>query len=288
LRGAPRREFSSGAAGDFFGAKTRRFVAFPKLWNARGGCRGVFRIMTLWVGWFVSAVFAHGADLSLASARQAQAKLGPEIWSQVIRIENQARLSRYPSSLHALVFEVAGILWIYTEGEGTQSFSLHLGRLAEEKADFGPLLRDLDPGFARWSVVPEDAPAPVARRGALRNGCFIESLAALRTRRERGELVPHARLLSYYFLPGSGHRGHTVLAYDTDQGVEIVDPLAATTERRFSLALAGDALNLAQALAGPLVAKARWVAVDTAVPRRAQVAGAGGLAGGNPDDATAW
>jgi len=85
---------------------------------------------------------------SLAHARQARALLGPAFWSCVLRIENETRGGAYAPMLHALVFEFAGRLWFYTDANGTQSFSLHRGRLAEEKADFGPLLRDIEPGFA--------------------------------------------------------------------------------------------------------------------------------------------
>lgn len=237
---------------------------------------------------FVGVAFARGADLSFADARQAQAKLGPEIWSEVIRIENGARLSRYPSSLHALVFEVAGILWIYTDGEGTQSLSRYVGRVAEEKADLGPLLRAIEPGFARWTVVPDSVPAPAPRRGDLRNGCFIESLAALRERRERGEVIANARLLSYYFYPDVGRPGHTVLAYGTGHGVEVVDPLAAIRAREFPPVLADDPLSLAQALAGRDVARARWLPLD--LPTGGRLFSDGGLiaGGGGWGDVTAW
>ena len=235
----------------------------------------------------VGAVFAHGADSSFANARAAQARLGPEIWSEVIRIENSARVSRYPSSLHALVFEVAGILWIYTDGKGTESLSLRLGRLAEEKADLDPLLRAIEPGFDRWSVVPDNKQAPAARPGPLRNGCFIDSLAALRDRREHGEVVANPRLLSYHFYPGSGKPGHTVLAYGTDQGIEVVDPLLSDQVRQFPSKLADDALSLAQEFAGHGVAQARWVRID--VPTAGGIFLGGGVVGGGAfADTTVW
>jgi hypothetical protein len=231
----------------------------------------------------VGAAFARGADPTFLSARYAQAKLGPEIWSEVVQIENTAHLSRYPASLHALVFEVAGILWIYTDGQGTESLSLRVGELAAEKADLSPLLRAIEPGFVRWKIVSTDRLAPV-RGGKLRNGCFIESLAALRERRERGEVVANARLLSYYYYPGSGRPGHTVLAYATDRGMEIVDPQAVNQTRQFSPTLADNALTLAQALAGASVARARWIAVDR--PTGDGIFSAGGVGGGEFGDTT--
>ena len=114
--------------------------------------------------WLLSLLFfaavALRADGSLADARYAQVLLGPGIWSCVIRIENDSRFSAYPRVAHALVFELDGVLWFYTDTDGTQSFSLYKHRLAEEKADFGPLLREIDRGFTSWKVVPSDAPAP--------------------------------------------------------------------------------------------------------------------------------
>jgi hypothetical protein len=86
---------------------------------------------------------------------EAQTRLGTEVWSQVIRIENKTPAKGFPKVVHALVFELADILWFYDVAHGTQSFSMHKGRLAEEKADFAPLLRDIHAGFGRWTVVAE-------------------------------------------------------------------------------------------------------------------------------------
>jgi hypothetical protein len=210
----------------------------------------------------VGAVFAHGADSSLANARRAQAELGPETWSEVIRIENDAPASRYPRALHALVFELAGILWFYSDTDGTQSLSLHRGQLAEEKAGLAPLLRAIEPGFARWSVVPATASAPRARRGELPNGCFIESVAALRERLAHGAEMVGAQLLSFYVDVETGRKGHTVLACETAQGIEVIDPAHPAVVRRFSAELGADALRLARAFAGGDVAKARWVPLE--------------------------
>jgi hypothetical protein len=206
----------------------------------------------------------------------------------VIRIENEARVSRYPSSLHALVFEVAGILWIFIDGEGTQSLSQYAGRLTADKADLGPLLRAIHPGFARWSVVPDDRPSPKVHPRELRNGCFIESLAELRARRERGEVVMNARLLSYYYFSSAGRAGHTVLVFATDRGLEVVDPRAPRPVREFSPVLAGNALGLAQELADGGVAKARWVDLDQPSGGGLFSGGAIAAGGGSVDDVTAW
>ena len=160
-----------------------------------------------------------GADHSLVNARRAQALLGSDVWSEVIRIENDARNSRYPRSLHALVFELAGILWFYTEADGTQSFSLHQGQLAAEKANYAPLLRDIEPGFTRWTAVAADVAAgnSLPPEAPLPNGCFIESYAALRMLVARGVPVREPRLLSYYAQGKVRQAGHTVLAYAVDR-----------------------------------------------------------------------
>ncbi len=214
---------------------------------------------------FVFAIAALHADDSLAHARRAQLLLGGDTWSRLLRIENRAAASAYPPVVHALVFELAGLLWFYTDRDGTQSFSLHRDRLAEEKADFAPLLREIEPGFVAWREVSRAA-AEAALAGAaaeaLPNGCFIESVAALRRRVLFGTATRNPRLLSYYVETAQARQGHTVLAYDTREGVEIVD--AARPERVFVFAreLRGDALALARALDGPDVVKARTLALS--------------------------
>jgi len=194
------------------------------------------------------------ADDSLAHARQAQAMLGPDVWSQVIHIENAARRSPYPSTLHALVFELEGVLWFYSDRDGTQSFSLQRGRLAEEKADFGPLLRDIDQGFTRWSVVAGADSAAKAARGPLPNGCFIQSVVASRG---LGAGADQLQLLAYYVRTSSGLRGHTVLTYKTRGHLAVLDPERPLQAQEFSEALSHDALTLARAVRGGDVVGAR-------------------------------
>ena len=70
------------------------------------------RIIMLLSIWLVGAGISFaGQGSGLASARQAQVLLGSEVWSQVIRIENTGSTVRHPRVVHALVFELAGILW---------------------------------------------------------------------------------------------------------------------------------------------------------------------------------
>jgi hypothetical protein len=226
----------------------------------------------------VSLLFATSlvAASSLEHARRAQALLGPQVWSQVITVRNSARQSPYPRVVHALVFELVGILWFYTDVNGTQSFSLHRGRLAEEKKDFGPLLRDIEPGFERWVPVARGAASvsewprtpladarshvalPATFSEPLPNGCFIESVAALRQRLNRGLAVEDPRLLSFYVPNSAGKMGHTVLAYESGGSVEVVDPSQPGQPLIFPPATAREPLALARALEGSAVVKARF------------------------------
>ncbi|HEX2855781.1 MAG TPA: hypothetical protein VHO24_21270 [Opitutaceae bacterium] len=219
---------------------------------------------------------------SLEHARQAQELLGPGVWSQVIRIENKNAASAYPKQLHALVFEIAGILWIYTPADGTQSFSLHRNRLAEEKADLQPLLKAIEPGFVAWQAVPAAAPR-TSKRVALPHGCFVESVAALRAQVARGVEVSNPQLLSYYVRTTAGQQGHTVLVYETGEGVRVIDPQEARALRRFPRSLADDPVALARALHCGRVAQARWIPLDMPVMREVAEALAVGAETPPPD-----
>lgn len=222
--------------------------------------KGVPRFLRFLLVLFVSGLLAR-ADASLASARLAQRLLGGETWSQVIRVENEGRSRRYPRIVHALVFELAGILWFYTATDGTQSFSLHRGRLAAEKADFAPLLRDIDAGFTRWTVLPAAPTGPI-EAGPLANGCFIESVAALRDQLADGVAVLRPQLLSYYVPRPGGVLGHTVLAFETRGRVRVIDPAQPRASRDYPLSLAADPLELARLVGGPRIATARWVPIE--------------------------
>lgn len=203
-----------------------------------------------------------GAPLSaqtpLDDARRAGGLLGAAVWSQVIEIRNDNRRSLYPETVHALVFELAGILWFYTDADGTQSFSLHRGRLAEEKADFAPLLRGIEPGFSRWTVLPAE-PGRSGGGATLKNGCFIESVVELRARVARGARAGAPRLLSYYAKTFSGQEGHTVLAYEVDGRTEIYDPSRPQAKFAFPARRGREPLALAQSLDRREILGARYL-----------------------------
>jgi hypothetical protein len=230
---------------------------------------------------FLLAASVLRADRLLDQVRSAQATLGTDVWSRVIRVENETQPSRYPRTLHALVFEFGGILWFYTPVDGTQSFSLHRDRLEEEKSDFGPLLKDVDPGFVRWTVVAGTGRSRPRRGGELPNGCFIDSVAALHDRRKRGEVVGEPRLLSYYVATPDGMSGHTVLALISPDRVEVIDAAESARPRSFARPMGGDAAGLAMVLAGETVVKARWIPAAEP-PEVREGAFAGGGAGDSP------
>ena len=197
------------------------------------------------------------ADDSLTDARRAQALLGDDVWSQIIRIENTARESVYPRVVHALVFEFVGRLWFYCGVDGAQSFSLYAGRLAEDKADFGPLLREIEPGFRRWTTVPVTKATP----GPLRNACLVESIAALRTRIATGVELSEPQLLSYYVDTARGRRGHTVLVYREGGRTVVFDPAQPALDFSFPLPAGREAIALARDFEGGAVAKARLISI---------------------------
>ncbi len=202
------------------------------------------------------------ANASVDTARQARAELGLGIWARVLRIENNNSRSHYPATVYATVFEFAGLLWFYTETDGTQSFSLHRGRLDEEKADFLPLLRDIDPGFTAFEVLPDAAPQASSARRPLPNGCFIDSVAALQTRLARGERVNSAALLSYYIENGGRLHGHTVLACETPAGLVVIDAAQGSSPQPvWHGSLASEPLQVARAVAPRGVVRAKWVPV---------------------------
>lgn len=189
-----------------------------------------------------------GIDRSLRHAQAAQALLGSEIWSVVLRVENANRGSEYPRVVHALVFELAGILWFYCDHDGTQSLSLHRGRTSVDKQNLGPLLRSIDPGFRRFRIVEEETSHGIVP-GELPNGCFLASVAAWQRQVDRGLSSGDARLLSYYPVARDA-RGHTVLTYSIGPSVIVIDPDRPDLPRTFASALADDPVRLARAYAG--------------------------------------
>jgi hypothetical protein len=203
----------------------------------------------------------------LEDARAARSLLGGETWAEIVRIDNGGdrpawRSSLYPKKVYALVFELSGILWFYTDTDGTQSLSRTRGTLERDKADPGPLFRGIDPGFASWSLV--DDPRGTLGPPHLRplNGCFVESVGALFRIMAVGGRADSPRLLSYYVDTPIGRLGHTVLLFETQRGLSVVD--AESSDRPVSLPayLGTDPRTLSAFLRGGPVSDARTLAIQ--------------------------
>ncbi len=231
------------------------------------GCRavvcGVRSIGRLLVCCLVPLI--AGAALPSEDVWRARDLLGPETWAEVLRIDNRNSRGAYPAQVDALVFEQGGILWFYEPGEGTQSLSLYRNHAEADKAALAPLLTEIDPGFSQHRVIPaSERPARTDVSEPLPNGCFIECIGRWREKVARGDPVAHPRLLSCYTETGVGRRGHTVLVYETAEGVEVLDP-AARHPRHFPRTWRENPMALAvSTMKNEKVFKARWVTVDVA------------------------
>jgi hypothetical protein len=219
---------------------------------------------------------AASASDGLSDALAARSHLGAQVWARVVRIENTSvrgalRRSPYPDTVYALVFELSGALWFYSDANGTQSLSLRLGAIDADKADPGPLFKAIDPGFARWSWVDSLAGWRHTPAGELPNGCFIESVAALFRRVAAGGEAQAPRLLSYYIDTPFGRQGHTVLLFAAKGGLAAVDPELSERPVAIPAKLGSNPRALSAYLRGGPVASARTLPIECA--RRPDPAG---------------
>src|SRR5699024_9178481 len=107
---------------------------------------------------------------------QAHQMLGPEIWSQVVKLENRNDKSRYPSTLYATVFEFNDVLWFYTS-TGTQPIERSRNRVDAYRNNLLPLLKNIERGFRSLSVLPSNKVVTTdIELPQLENGCVIESI----------------------------------------------------------------------------------------------------------------
>lgn len=187
---------------------------------------------------------------SLESAFQAREVLGPDIWSRVLRLENDqaGRGSRYPAEFHGLVVAFEGILWLYTEHDGTQSLSQFSGRLAEDQVELTPLLRAVEPGLGQYEDVTDEPPELVPDE-VPPFACFLASVARWQQLQREAEPPERARLLAYY--PRGERQGHMVLEYWRDGRRYVYDPDRPGEAREMSPRLPDDPLKVARALFGP-------------------------------------
>jgi hypothetical protein len=194
-------------------------------------------LVLLLAGAGVAPAAVTSAPGGLQDALAARALLGDRVWARPLRIDNNGRKgalrrSEYPRTVYALAFELSGILWFYTDTNGTQSLSLTLGTLERDKADPGPLIRAIDPGFASWSWMDDPPGAWGATTRDPPNACFVKSIAALFRRMDAGSEAESPQLLSYYAAVPKV-RGHTVLLFRTRDGLSAID--ADASEKPISL-----------------------------------------------------
>jgi len=207
---------------------------------------------------FLAAIASLRADMQ-ESAWRARAMIGPDRWARVLRIERVRPRAASPEVRYALVFELEDRLWFYADDEGTQSLSLRRGRLERDKADLGPLLKEIDPGYRRHELVliaPASVKTPAASAAPLSQGCFIECVAYLQSLAAAGRMPEDARLLAYYGAVAVGSRGHTVLYFKEKGRRFYYDPEATPGLAAIPDQVPPDALAIAR-VAAPGVGYAR-------------------------------
>jgi hypothetical protein len=187
--------------------------------------RSRFCLLTLLLTCLLAPLQAgnRGALADERAVRHAHALLDDRTWAQVVKIDNDTPSRRHPRQAWAMVFELAGRLWIYLPREGTQSLSLYAGHMRRDKADLREVLADINKGFDSYTVEVEDNAANVLESlsipfGKLREGCFVESVARFFALLESEPHLRGANLLLYYAGSESNMWGHTVLCYETPEG----------------------------------------------------------------------
>lgn len=176
-----------------------------------------------------------GAGAACADSRESafwgKELLGPDTWSRVVLVENAEPIVRFPSRFYGLVFEFEGVLWFYTESDGTQSLSQQFGQIRADKKNYLSLVRELHHGFARITDAASDEP-PLASLldNTLPRGCFLYCLLNWR-RLEKLGAPSRAQLLTYYVNAVDGPRGHTLLLYQYGKKHYLYDPADTELER---------------------------------------------------------
>jgi hypothetical protein len=141
--------------------------------------------------------------------------------------------------------EFQGILWLYTEFDGTQSLSRYAGRTEADRADLAPLLRAVEPGLGRYTAVAGGPPFGTLALPPPYH-CFLATVA--RWQRLQAEPNPptRARLLAIY--PERARQGHMVLEYWRDGRRYVFDPEHPAKDQELSAKLAEDPLKVARSL----------------------------------------
>jgi hypothetical protein len=207
---------------------------------------------------------------SRESAFRAQELAGPDVWSQVIRIENAEprETARLPEHFYGLVVVFADIVWLYTEFDGTQNLSPRRGQTTADIANLGELLRAVDPHWVGFEVATQP-PLPAELPLSPPNSCFPACVAQwqelMRTKRPPKE----ARLIACY-APGR-ITGHMLLEFRKGWSRYVYDPERSLQPIRLRWGTGRDSLAVANAILAPRweVPPARTSTVDLAPIRRA-------------------
>ena len=248
-----------------------RPVSFPK--PARparlftGACAPCSFFSSCLAGAASSRASVDAVPIGLSDARAARDMLGGVTWARIMRIDNSRpigmwRCGAYPATVYGLVFELSGILWLYTDSDGTQSLSLTTGTLDKDKANPGPLLLAIDRGFRKWAWLDDTAGAGADLGRRPPNACMPGSVAALLKRLAVGGETGSPRLLFYYVKAGGARHGHTVLLFSAGGHLSAVD--AEASERPVSLpdSLGADPRSISAYLRGGPVVAARTLPIQ--------------------------
>ena len=197
---------------------------------------------------------------AVGQVRLARERVGAKTWSREVLLELREATDVFPREVAALVFEYQGILWLYTPYDGTRSLALLLAGARPERVNLAGIIRpQISTVLAVRTLADEGRPEP---GGHLRQGCFIDSLAALRREISTGAGIRRAALLCYYTL-GDGMKGaHTVAFVETATERFVIDASRSATPIEVAEGRTRSAQSLAAAVAPwGEVTSARWLPV---------------------------
>ena len=205
---------------------------------------------------------ASSTPSGLSDALLARSMLNPGGWARIARFDNSHprgawRGWEYPRTVYALVFEFSGVLWLYTDCDGTQSLSRTLHTVARDEANPEPLFRAIEPGIGGWEWVeaprsPPDSSSPVPPRA-----CFIESIRAANLRMALGRETREPKLLLYYFDAPGGWVGHTVLLFRSGGSLSAIDSENSERPIRLPFYVGNNLRSIASYLGGRPVSAVR-------------------------------
>ena len=180
---------------------------------------------------------------SRESAFLARDLLGPQIWTRVVRIENDPAIdARHPAEFHGLVIAFADILWFYDDIDGTQNLSMRRGQLADDRENLGRLLRTVVPGLTGFEEETEPPP-PGAMPQKLPNACFVACLKRWQALQESAHPPKRVRLIACF--PPESTQGHMILEYRRGLRRFIFDPDRPTEQITIPLWVSGNPLSIA-------------------------------------------